>query len=122
MPKLPPVPKTFTTVIAERRLSVESSTRSRALRIQIGAPIQDVPTVSGFDWRCPIRFTGHSASRRAVQACGVDSLQSLVHAFKLVEMEIASIEQSPGTRVRWFDTLSHGVPHFELPTMVPKVA
>jgi hypothetical protein len=113
MPKLPPVPKTFTSVIAERTLSVRSPGGSRALRIQIGAPIQDVPTVSGFDWRCPVRFTGQ---RRVLQAYGADSLQSLVHALKFIQVELTSIEREPGTRLLWFDELGHGVPHFELST------
>ena len=116
MPKLPPVPKTFTSVIAERRLSVESPSGSRAVRVQIGAPIQDVPTVSGFDWRCPIRFTGHSSRRRTFQAFGADSLQSLIHAIKLIQTELDSIERSPNTRLFWFDELAHGVPYFELST------
>ena len=122
MPKLPPVPKTFTSVIAERRLSVPSSRGNRTLRIQIGEPIQDVPTVAGLDWRCPIRFTGHSARRRVLQAFGADSLQSLVHALKLIQAELASIEQSQGTRLLWFDEPGHGFPHIELPPAFPNVA
>ena len=122
MPKLPPVPKTFTNVIAERRLIIETPKRPRTIRVQIGAPIQDVPTVSGLDWRCPIRISGHSAHRRVVHAFGVDSLQSLVHALKLIHSELAFIERSSGKRLFWFNSPDYGIPDFELSTTSPNVA
>jgi len=113
MPKLPAIPKGFTSVIAERRLILESSDARRKLCIQIGAPIQDVPTVSGFDWRCPIRFAG-LRRRRALQACGVDSLQSVVHALFLIQSELRGIEQDGRSRLIWLDEHGHGFPHIEL--------
>lgn len=122
MKKLPTVPKNLTEVIAERLFFVESPGVRRRFRIQIGAPIQDVPTVSGFDWRCPIRFTGHPARRRSAQGFGVDSLQSLVHALKIIETELASIARTAETRLLWLDEHWHGFPRIELASPIPDVA
>ena len=119
MKKLPPIPNTFTSPIAERRLVVETTGARRNLRVELGAPIQDVPTVCGFDWRCPIRFSGHSAYRRTLHAFGADSVQSLAHALMLVHAELTAIEQTLGTRLAWLGGQSHGFPCVELAPLLP---
>jgi len=122
MKKLPPIPKSFTSPIAERRLVVETTGAPRNLRVELGAPIQDVPTVCGFDWRCPIRFSGHSAYRRTLHAFGADSVQSLAHALMLIHAELTAIEQTPGTHLSWLAGKSHGFPRVELARSLPNLS
>lgn len=114
MGRLPPVPKSFTPVIAERRLVVETGRKKRNVRVQLGTPTRDVSTVRGFDWRCPVRISGASRHRRILHAFGVDSLQSLVHALKLIENELATFGAQSDARVLWLGEPWHGFPHIEL--------
>ena len=114
MSRLPPIPKTFTAVIAERKFVLRTGNKLRHVRLQIGAPTCDVPTVSGFDWRCPFRFTGASRGKHSLQGYGVDSLQSLVHALSLIEHELAAVEQQSEERLLWLGELPHGFPEIRL--------
>jgi hypothetical protein len=123
MSRLPPIPKTFTAIIAERKFVLRSGNKERHVRLQIGMPTRDVPTVSGLDWRCPFRLLGPSRRRRLLQGYGVDSLQSLIHALSLIEYELAAVEQQHHEPLLWLEELSHGFPEIQLASSLqPSVA
>ena len=75
--------------------------------------MRDVPTAGGLDWRCPISITGLPKSRRP-QGFGVDSLQALIDALKLVEIEIGARARNGGGRFEWLGESWHGLPEISL--------
>lgn len=117
MGRMPPIPKGFTAVLAERELVLRGGGKDRKICLQIGTPIQDVLTVSGRDWRCPFRITDLAGNKRTLQAYGIDSLQSLFHALSLVERELARIERDYGEQLRWLGDLPHGCPKIDLASL-----
>ena len=83
---LPAIPTTSTPMIARRTLMFATKRKLKRVQIRIGQPVRDVSTAGGLDWRCPISITGFTKGPR--QGLGVDSLQALIHALKLVEIEL----------------------------------
>jgi hypothetical protein len=106
---LPPIPTTSTPVIAARTLMFVTKKKRQRVHIRIGQPVRDVPTAGGIDWRCPISITG-LPKRTAPQGYGVDSLQALIHALKLVEVEIGALARNTRGRFEWLGELWHGLP------------
>ena len=98
MNELPPIPQEFTPVIASRGYEVVKGEHAMELLVEIGTPVQDVETVAGFDWRCPVRYTEGTEVRER-QVCGVDGLQALQLALKLVELEVQALAGRADTRV-----------------------
>lgn len=98
MKSLPPVPNTFTSVVASRYFELNDPTDSQGLLLEIGLPLQDVVTASGIDWRCPIRVTG-AGLERVVSVCGVDSFQALHQAFNWVTAEVQRRERDTGLQL-----------------------
>ena len=47
---------------------------------------------------------------RTLHGFGSDSLQSLVHALKIIQRELAGIEKQSGVRLLWFGLPWHGFP------------
>jgi hypothetical protein len=112
--KRSPFSQTFTRTIAERRLILVEGNRRRRVRIQVGEPIQDVETVRGTDWRCPVRITGLSTGR-VPPGIGVDSFQALVHALASVEAHVYAAQAEAPITLSWLGTPGHGVPENRLP-------
>ncbi|QIB65713.1 DUF6968 family protein [Kineobactrum salinum] len=90
MTELPPIPTEFTSVIASRECEVARNGVCSKVLFEIGMPIQDVPTVAGLDWRCPIR-TSEDIQIVERYACGVDSFQAIHNALRIVQSEIDAI-------------------------------
>jgi hypothetical protein len=101
-----------TPVVARRDLIFATKTTRQRIQIRIGQPVRDVPTAGGLDWRCPVSITG--VRKRALQGYGVDSLQALVDALKLIEVELDARERSGKGRFEWFGWRWHGVPALDL--------
>jgi hypothetical protein len=110
---LPPIPAKFTSVIAQRDIVFVTQWKRQRIRIRIGQPVRDVPTAGGLDWRCPVSMTGMPRIR-ALRGIGVDSMQALVHALKLIEIEIGARERKEGGRFEWLGWPSHGLPVINL--------
>lgn len=115
MNTLPPVPNTFTHVVASRMFESSNPTNPRYLLLEIGLPIQDVVTASGNDWRCPIRVT-ETELESVVSVCGVDSFQALHQAFRWVTAEVQKREHDTGLQLLFL-----GMP-YDPETHLPKTA
>lgn len=98
MTQLAPIPNDFTSVVATRELDLVQDGSSSKLIVEIGLPVQDVETVSGMDWRCPVRFV-NGASIRVRRACGIDSFQAVRLAFRLIQSEIEQLEKDQNAQV-----------------------
>ena len=109
----------MTPVIAQRDLVLVITGRRRQVRVRVGRPVQDVETVSGVDWRCPITVSGVGRTRFN-RGLGVDSLQALVDAIKALEVEIEALEASTSGHVEWLGGQWHGVPSIQLAYPRPK--
>ncbi|MGE8547854.1 DUF6968 family protein [Alcaligenes sp. Marseille-Q7550] len=103
MEELKPIPDSFTVPIASRDFElIECETSSRIL-VEIGAPIRDVETVRGMDWRCPVRFSGEKIEK-VRSACGIDSFQSLCLAFRLVRYTLEELERNLEGKIRFLES------------------
>lgn len=111
--RLAPIPTKMTPVIAQRDLMLEVQGKRRRVRLRIGGPTRDVETARGRDWRCPIQVSGVGKIRKD-QGLGADSLQALVHALKIVEEEITTLESRTSGQFLWFGELWHGLPKVRL--------
>jgi hypothetical protein len=87
MNKLLAIPQTFTERIAVRDFEVVRAGIISALRVELGHPVQDIETVTGFDWRCPVRFLD-SDGQKVRSICGIDSLQALKLACHFIQIEL----------------------------------
>jgi hypothetical protein len=104
---LAPIPIDFTSVIALREFVIVRSGVVGKLAVEIGMPIQDVPTIDGYDWRCPVRIIdGVTTRERAV--CGADSFQALQLGMRFVQNELEQIATAQGCQIELF-----GVPYAE---------
>lgn len=101
MHDLGPIPTDFTSLAARREFTVVRSGIAGKLIVEIGIPIQDVETVSGYDWRCPVRIIDGDTIRER-RACGVDSFQALRLAMQLVQAEVAQLAAEDGCQVELF--------------------
>jgi hypothetical protein len=110
--KLPPIPTAPTALIAQRTLILVTKKGRQRVQIRIGRPVRDVPTAAGLDWRCPVSITGRS--KRPLRGIGVDSLQAVVNALKLVEVELNARERERKGRFEWLGESWHGMPAFEV--------
>jgi hypothetical protein len=111
--QLSPIPTSSTRLIAQRTLMFVGSRRRERIQVRIGKPVRDVPTAGGLDWRCPISITKSHRSRQ-LRGIGVDSLQALIHALKIVEMELRARERDRKGRFEWLGESWHGVPEIRL--------
>ncbi|WP_417903577.1 DUF6968 family protein [Caldimonas brevitalea] len=87
MTQLAPIPSDFTSAVATREFELVRDAVASKLLVEIGTPVQDVESLGGTDWRCPVRFSGGETTR-VQSACGVDSFQALHLAFRLVQVEL----------------------------------
>ncbi len=93
---LNPIPQTFTTMLAAREFKLIRETDApEALLVEIGTPVQDVETVSGLDWRCPVRFTLDGVGF-IKSACGVDAFQALRESFALIRWQGETLAEDKG--------------------------
>ena len=93
----------------ERELTLVLDTDQRTLILRFGKPIQDVETVDSFNWRCPVQLIG--GGKEALHpGVGIDSLQALINAIKIAQIELESLEQETGGEVRWIDQRGYGIP------------
>jgi hypothetical protein len=110
---LPPIPRSSTPLIAQRTLMFVGRRGRERVQVRIGKPVRDVPTAGGLDWRCPISITTSHRSRQ-LRGIGVDSLQALIHALKIVEIELRARERDRKGRFEWLGESWHGVPEIRL--------
>lgn len=96
------IPNGFTSVIATREFDFIQNGISSKLVVEIGTPIQDVETVAGLDWRCPVRFTKDTSVQER-RACGVDSVQALQLALQLVHDEVRRMTEDKNCQILLFD-------------------
>lgn len=113
MMEMPPIPTISTRLIAQRNLVFATKTRRRRIQVRIGEPVRDVPTAGGLDWRCPVSITG-SPKQRRLRGLGVDSLQALIDALKLIEIELHTRERKEKGRFVWLGESWRGVPAIDL--------
>ena len=100
MNELTSIPTTFTLAAAVRNFELVRSGTLHLFRIEIGQPIQDVETVSGPDWRCPVRFI-EDETIKLHNICGIDSFQALHLAFNFVQRELESIVKDNDVELRF---------------------
>lgn len=110
MQELPPIPNDFTHVIAHRMLELVSSTETASLTLEIGAPVQDVASIGGMDWRCPIRIT-HRGYAEVTSLCGIDAFQALQLAVGAVAGKLEAVAAQHGASLRFlgeeYDLVAH---------------
>lgn len=87
MRDLAPIPTNFTSLAARREFTILRSGVASRLVVEIGVPIQDVETITGYDWRCPVHILDGDTLRER-RACGVDSFQALRLAMQLAQDEV----------------------------------
>lgn len=110
MEALPPIPNEFTHVIASREFELVGPVGSARLTVEIGAPVQDVPSVGGTDWRCPILYL-RDAHVEVVSMCGIDSFQALQVAIAVVGQRLEAISNESGQSIRFLDSPYNCVTH-----------
>ena len=76
-----PIPQHYTETIAKRTFEAATKGSKRPIVVEIGTPINDVPTVDGLDWRCPVKVSSRP-DINVQSACGIDSIQALELACK----------------------------------------
>lgn len=96
-----PIPQHFTTVIATRTFDIVGARGARHLEVEVGAPVRDVETVSGYDWRCPVRAVD-GATEHVRSACGVDAVQALELALTYLVTGVAAACCDDGERLEHF--------------------
>jgi hypothetical protein len=112
---LPPIPKEMTQVLMERELLLVTDAERRPVTLRIGMPVQDVKTVDGFAWRCPVEFVGLTKTR-PFSAVGVDALQALTLALFAARARAEAWERETGGHFSWLGEPGHGLPSIDLAT------
>ena len=102
MQSLPSIPTTFTPPIAARAMTVTRHGRTAPLQLEIGQPVQDVETVIGTDWRCPVRLR-QGDTTTLHNACGVDSFQALQLAMETVRIQLEALAGEEGVSLQFLD-------------------
>ena len=102
MQSLPPIPTTFTRTVAARAMTVNRHGRTDELHLEVGQPVQDVETVSGTDWRCPVRLR-QGDTTTVHNACGVDSFQALQLALESVRLKLEVLAAEEGVSLQFLD-------------------
>lgn len=100
MSGLPRIPTHATSPIAWRELVLSRDGVACALRVEIGQPVQDVETIAGTDWRCPVQWL-EGDRRWCAQACGVDAYQALQLGLAMVREELAALSRQPGVHLEF---------------------
>lgn len=102
MSTLPDTPNHFTSVIIERRYELQRGESRQPVVIKIGQPVQDVPTIDGFDWRCPVRWR-FEGKTECEQACGIDAFQAVeISMTHLVDIILERLEKQTGGQMLLF--------------------
>ena len=96
-----PIPKTFTRTVASREFSWPINGGKINILLQVGEPINDVETVTGNDWRSPVRVLVDEKQVFLQNACGLDSYQALSLALKSLS-PIAVHHASKSQAIIWF--------------------
>ena len=102
MQSLPSIPTTFTPPIAARAMTVIRHGRADPLQVEIGQPVQDVETVIGTDWRCPVRLRQGDMTT-VHNACGIDSFQALQLALETVRIQLEELAGEEGVSLQFLD-------------------
>tara|TARA_R110002167_G_scaffold352236_1_gene565103 strand:+ start:280 stop:615 length:336 start_codon:yes stop_codon:yes gene_type:complete len=96
------IPTAFTSVIATREFNLTRNGVCKKLVVEIGKPINDVETICGFDWRCPLRLCFESTVINE-NACGADSFQALSLCLsQLVQLEVERFSKSINSTIELF--------------------
>lgn len=102
MNELAPISNIFSTLIASREFELFNCTSTEKVTVEIGTPVNDVETVSGYDWRCPIKIIIGSEIIND-RACGVDSFQALSIAMnQLIKLRLETIAQEKEAIIRLY--------------------
>lgn len=110
---LPPISKEMTQVLMERELVLVTDHERRPVTLRIGMPVQDVKTVNGFDWRCPVEFVGLTR-KHLFSAVGVDALQAVTLALFAARAQAEAWERETAGHFLWLDEPGHGLPSIDL--------
>ena len=99
MIEFPPISDKFSTLIASREFELFHRAGIDKVIVEIGLPVNDVKTVDGYDWRCPIRIIIGTKIIND-QACGCDSFQALSIAMdQLIKLRLESIAQEKNAKI-----------------------
>ena len=91
--------------IAERRLTIQAAAPGAdSIVVRIGKP-QRFPEDE--DWFCPFEIVGQS-ERISHYAAGVDAVQALQLAMRMIEIDLATLNQRFSGRLRWLDETDFG--------------
>lgn len=83
-------------VIAERELFFENDPSSK-LVVRMGKP---QPFPEGGGYYCPYEIHGFG-NRRMFYAGGVDAFQAIELCFRIIGVDLASLERDNGQQIRW---------------------
>lgn len=83
-------------IIAERTLTI--SGEDRELIVQLGKPQR---VADGDHFRCPFIIVGVE-DERVKYAPGSDAFQALMHALRMIGVEVELRNRSYGGRLRWY--------------------
>lgn len=87
MKDFPPISTAFTRCIALREFELRDGDSKVPVTLEVGEPVQDVMTITGFDWRCPVRLRyGNTEVNR--YACGIDAIQALGGVMRVVTVSM----------------------------------
>jgi hypothetical protein len=88
-------------VVAERRLLLRRpGTARRVVRVRFGRPVRPLRPRPGEPWCCPVEISG-LGSPAVVSAPGEDSVQALVLALRLAEMELRTRARRARGQIDW---------------------
>lgn len=102
MNEFPPIANNFSTLIASREFELSHNAGIQKVIFEIGLPVNDVETVAGFDWRCPVRMiVGNTIIIE--QVCGSDSVQALSIAIgQFIKLRLKSLAQEKEAKILFY--------------------
>jgi hypothetical protein len=83
------------------------ATRPRPIRVIVGVPVQNVPTVDEMDWSCNVTIEGFDEPYSA-PCYQVDAIAVLLAAFAVADSEVRRLAR--GARVTWLGNEDLGLP------------
>lgn len=81
------------------------------IEVHVGCPVAD-PNPPGRDWACPYEITV-SGEPRLRAAYGVDALQALELALKILPVELASLARQHQGEIHLFGALDPSIPRLK---------
>ena len=99
--------------VAERRLEFRTPSGAREILVRLGRPLPD-PEPGG-QWVCPVELAGSPVG--GVRAAhGEDSMQALLLALQLIDIELRHLRRATGATLTWLESEDVGFPNlFAMP-------